>query len=302
MRGFSLPSSVEFRNSEFWLLAIAAGVSVVQMTLFSKSGDASLTGNGLLFWGVAAYLIWERRDRLNLNSSLLASLGGALLLSLVLVKGSTLYHEDPFIYISPLISLLGLGLLASGFKGLKQYWQEFLIISFLVPPAGLLSRVVDISEWTARASALILTSLTYKARREGVFIFLPKGGVEVYSGCSGIANIVHLVGVSVILLVMFPTTWTKRWLLMLCAVVIAFVVNAFRVALMAILSENTDLRMFEYWHKGDGSLVFSTLSVLLLCVCFYFLVFRTENELEAEDEPSTFDTDPAAPLEPTEDG
>jgi cyanoexosortase A len=300
MRGLSLPSSVEFKNSEFWLLAIAAGASVIQFTLFSKSGDAPLVGNGVLFWGVAMYLLWERRDRLRLNSSLFASLVGALLLSIWMVKGATLYHEDPFIYISPVISLLGLVLIASGFSGLKQYWQEFLIISFLVPPAGLLSKVIDISELSAKAAALILTSLTYNIRRQGVFIFLPNGGVEVYSGCSGIVNIVQLVGVSVILLLMFPTSWTKRWLLMLSAIITSFTVNAFRIALMAVLTVNIDKRTFEYWHKGDGSLIFSTIAVLILCIIFYFLIFRSEDDSEAEDIPDDFGVSPSTPLE-TED-
>jgi cyanoexosortase A len=298
MRGFSLPSSVEFKNSEFWLLAIAAGVSVIQFALFSKSGDAPLVGNGMLFWGVAMYLIWERRDRLRLNSSLFASLVGASLLSIWMVKGATLYHEDPFIYASPVISLLGLVLLASGFSGLKQYWQEFLIISFLVPPAGLLSKVIDISEFSAKAAAVVLTSLTYTVRRQGVFIFLPNGGVEVYSGCSGIVNIVQLVGVSVILLLMFPTTWTKRILLILSAVVTSFTVNAFRIALMAILTVNINKKTFEYWHKGDGSLIFSTIAVLILCVIFYFLIFRSEDD--SEEDSGDFDLNSSTPLE-TED-
>lgn len=60
------------------------------------------------------------------------------------------------------------------------------------------------------------------------------------------------------------------------AIAIAFTVNGFRVALMAILANAQDRVGLDYWHVGDGSLIFSMISVGLFGLFCYFLL-RLEN-------------------------
>jgi exosortase/archaeosortase family protein len=76
---------------------------------------------------------------------------------------------------------------------------------------------------------------------------------------------------------MFPTTLSKKILTPVMAVFLAFIVNGFRVALMAVLAHSNEAA-FKYWHEGDGSLIFSMLAVLIFGFFCHFLLLRNESE------------------------
>jgi len=86
----------------------------------------------------------------------------------------------------------------------------------------------------------------------------------------------HLLGLAVLYLVMFPTDWTRKVLVPVVAVSLAFVVNGFRVALMAVLAASSNLEAFEYWHTGSGSAIFSMISVFLFGLFCLFLLRQEE--------------------------
>jgi cyanoexosortase A len=269
----------QLKVPDFWLLAIATGLLAIHLTLTLRANDGSLLASSLLYWAAIASLIWSKRETLNLESNIFSTILGLLLIALVLIKSTFLIGFDPFLRISPLISALGIALTASGFKGLKQYWQELLILCFLAPPPSVLSELIDTSPVTARLSTLLLWYGGFDVVRQGVNIVLPNGGVEVYSGCSGIENMFHLLGLSILFLATFPTHLIQKIFVPIVALSIAFFVNGFRVALMAILAASTNKVAFEYWHKGEGSLIFSMISVMLFGIfCFFVLQQEDSND------------------------
>ncbi len=268
-RLITIPS---FKKSKFWLLGLATSLIAIHLTLTSRANDDSLLGTGLLFWIAVSSIIWSKQDSLNLNSDFLSSLGGLLLVALVLFKSAFVFQYDYFLRFSPLLSALGVALLASGFKGLKQYWRELLILCFLIPSPGAIALIIDISTLTAQFATVILWYLGFDVVRQGVFIHLANGSVEVYPGCSGIESMLQMSGLAVLFLVIFPTTKQEKIFVPLLAVLIAFTVNGFRVALMTVLAASSDLQALNYWHKGDGSLIFSTISVAFLGLYCLFLL------------------------------
>lgn len=272
MKATSLVSVKPLTNFKYWLLGIATGLITVHLTLTSRANDASLLGTSALFWSAICSLLWSRRNALILDSGVFSSFCGTLLIVLVLLKSLSVSGYDQFLRISPLISVLGVALLASGFKGLKQYWRELLIFCFLAPSPGAISLLIDISTFTAQFTTAILWYLEFEVSRQGVYINLPTGGVEVYPGCSGIENMLHLLGLAVLFLVMFPTTWLEKILVPVVAVFVAYVVNGARVALMVVLAASSNPQALYYWHKGDGSLLFSLISVLILGLFCLFLL------------------------------
>jgi exosortase/archaeosortase family protein len=54
------------------------------------------------------------------------------------------------------------------------------------------------------------------------------------------------------------------------------VVNGVRVALLAVLAGLSDPEILNYWHLGNGSLIFSLLAVIILSL-FLFVVYHWEN-------------------------
>lgn len=258
------------KNSEFWLLGIAAVLIAIHLNITWKSDNSNLWGVSVLFLTAVCYLIWEKRNTLSLKTGVISSFLGTLLIAAILIK-STSFSEN-FPYVSPFISAIGLGLLASGFKGLKQYWQELLLLFFLGVPKITLLWLIDISLLTAKFAAFVLWYSGFEVSRQGLNITLPTGTVEVYPGCSGMEAIIHLCGFAVLFLVMFPTDWGKKIIVPVIAILIGFVVNGVRVALMAVLAAPATQKAFEYWHKGDGSLIFSLVSVSIFGLFCLFLL------------------------------
>jgi cyanoexosortase A len=286
----------QYQNSYFWLLAIAAAIVTVQISLFLIWDEGRLFESFILFGGAIAYLIWDRYPALRLESSIFASVFGGILIGLVLLKSTTLGTYDPFLRIVPLLLLFGLALLASGFRGLSQYGREFLLICFFIPPPSTVSRIFDISPWAATLGETILYYLGFQVVRENVFIYIPNGGVEVYYGCSGIESMIHLLGLSVLLIALFPTNLWQKILLPCIAMAIAFFVNGFRIALLTLLSESSQNNSFEYWHTGTGSLIFSIISVLIFGYFFYYFFYRdTTIELDAANELEETDRSESLP-------
>ncbi|GAP97700.1 hypothetical protein NIES2104_42470 [Leptolyngbya sp. NIES-2104] len=184
----------------------------------------------------------------------------------VLSKSASISGNDIFLRVFPILSIAALVLIGSGFSGLKQHWQELFILCIFAIPPGLILLFLDPSSITAKVSGCILSALGFQVSIQGVLVSLPKGSIEVYSACAGVATMLQLFGVALMYLFLQPTKHYQKFLIPGFALLIAFLVNAFRVALMAVLVALGDQAAFEYWHVGNGSLVFSTIAVVIFCL------------------------------------
>ncbi|MFQ4142724.1 cyanoexosortase A [Chlorogloeopsis sp. ULAP02] len=267
------------KNTQLWLLGIGAGLIAINLTLTWKSGDVAQVGMSVLFLLAVASLLEDKRHNLNFESGIFPSVLGGLLIGIVLWQSATFDHGDLleiFLRVSPLISGLAVGLLASGFKGLKQYWQELTILFFLGIPKLLLSSLFDISPLTAKFSAFLLWYSGFEVSLQGVFINLPTGSVKVYSACSGIESICYLLGIAVICLLVFPIQPQRRILVLIMAIAFGFIINGIRVAMLAVISAQKNLQAFNYWHEGDGSLIFGIIQVMVFTLFYIFLLRQQE--------------------------
>jgi len=264
------------QEPKYWLLGIASGLIALHLTLTSRTNDTDLFGTMLLFWGVVAFLIWERHESLTFESGIFASFFGSSLIALILLKSSSISGYDFFIRATPFLSGISLALLASGTKGLKQYRQELLILAYTAIPPGLIGVFIDAAQITAKFSAFILHYLGFEVVRKGVFLILEKGSVEVNHGCSGVNAILQLLGLALVFLLMFPTTTGQKIVVPIVAILIAFVVNAARVALLALLVSLFQPEAFKYWHEGNGSVIFSMIAVFIFGLFCWFAILKDQ--------------------------
>ena len=266
------------KTSPFWLLTIGSGLMAIHLTLVWKADNPNTLGTSILFWSAVASLVWQRRDDLKLESGVFASLVGFLLIAVILMRSASIPLGGNFFDLIPVLSGLGLGLLASGFRGLKQYWTELVALFFIGAPRLLEPWIVDISPITAKFSAFVLWYSGFEAKLNGVYISLPTGTVEVYPGCSGIETMIHVFGLALLFLLMFPTTWIQKIIVPIVALSLGFFVNGFRVMLLAILVAQNNSEAFDYWHHRDGSFVFSIIAVLLFGLFCWFLLQYNDRE------------------------
>ena len=266
------------QDSRYWLLAIAAGLMTLSINLSMKSEFTDLGGTTLLFWVAVSSQLWKKRYILNLHSGIFSTLLGTSLITLVLFRYQFPYVDESFLRISPILSLLGFALLASGITGLKQYWQELLLLGFIVIPQHWLSQLVNLPKITAKFATFVLLYLGLPAQNDGYFVKLKSSYVEVDAGCSGISLIFQLLGIALIFLVMFPPKKSQVFFIPLISIILAFILNGMRVALMAYLNSYSQKSAFEYWHEGNGSLIFSLFGVIMFGFFCNFLTKLPEAE------------------------
>lgn len=244
---------------------------LLYLTLVVRAGDTAHLGMSVLFILAAGLLLWEKRQSLKFGSGSGSRLMGAVLISRVLWESCFLQADEyqTTLRLLPLIAALGVGLVASGFRGLKQYRQEFTILFFLGIPSILVRFIADVSPITAAFSATLLWLTGFDVTTtQSVYINLSGGSIQVYEGCSGMESMVYLLGISVVCINLFPVARIKQILLVGLAVLTGFVVNGVRVALMAILAASQQQATFEYWHEGDGSLIFGVAAIGIFALIF----------------------------------
>jgi len=255
-----------FYSPQFWLLGIGAGLIAIHLHWLWRSGDIDKLNISLILWGAAFYMLWNRHRAIEFTSGPLSSLVGIAIIALVLLRSLFLrVPNDSLMEVSPFLTAVGLGLAASGIRGLKQYWREFLLMGVSVVPRVVvetaLNQVVSINLVAAKFANFLLWYLGFDVSRQGVNILLPTGVVEVNSACSGLDSMLMLLRLSVLVLLMWPTRLVDKLFIPVMAVLLAFLVNGIRIVLMAILVAFSNHETFEYWHQGGGSQIFSLILI-----------------------------------------
>lgn len=270
-------------NSKFWLWTCAIGLVLVNLDLSWKIiGNFDKLTVSALFWTAILYLLWTKRFLLDFKSDVFSSFLGLSIIIAILGKSISLFwFESFYIKLSALFSFLGLGLLASGIKGLKQYKQEFLVLLLLLFPdilENLIFRSFDISELAAKFTTFLFWYLGFNVSRQGIDVILPTGTIEIYPGCSGLNAIITLLQLGLLLILVFPLTMNQKFIIPFAGIFFAFFINIFRLILMALLVASHNHEGFEYWHGSPGAGIFSTISILTFgCFCYFLL--RNEPKL-----------------------
>jgi cyanoexosortase A len=269
----------------FLLLVLGTAIIAIHLTLIFKIGSSDRQITSMLFWATAAYLIWERQDKLQFQTGVVASTIGGIAILLLLLK-CTGYCEESFLIGYPFIASIALALLASGFRGWRSYWREILLLFFAGIPEVLMAKFTDPSPVTAQFASSMLWYAGLPVTRKGIYLMLPGGSVQVYSGCSGVVAMTQLLGMAVLFLMLLPLPWKwyQKLIIPVAAVAIGFLVNAMRVSLMAILVSQQQMAAFNYWHDGSGSLVFSVIGTGFLVVLVWLLIKVFDPKQPAQEE------------------
>jgi cyanoexosortase A len=271
------------QKPKYWLLAIAISLIAIHLTLVSKTAPTFFLGTSILFWLAVASRIWEKRHTLSLKAGVFSRCLGTTLIVLILFKSLPLTGYDSFLRLFPLISALGIGLLASGIKGLKQYWQELILLCVLAIPPELIAKpinqLIGVSALTGKFSSFVLLQLGYEVSSQGEFIIQPEGSIWVSPECAGLVTLLWLLQLSALFLAMFPLQWSQKILVPIVAVLTGFVVNGLRIAHLAVLAVSNQ-EAFNYWHSENAQ-IFSLIDVLIIGLFCFFLIRQEPVEDES---------------------
>jgi exosortase len=110
-----------------------------------------------------------------------------------------------------------------------------------------------------------LQQLGIPALREGNIIHLANAQLFVAEACSGLRSLMALITLGVVFAYFFRKSLVERILIVLSAIPIAILVNAFRVALTGILTHNFGQKAADgVIHTTEGLFTFGIAFLLLL--------------------------------------
>jgi exosortase/archaeosortase family protein len=132
--------------------------------------------------------------------------------------------------------------------------------------------------WIDRAAGYAMTA-------DGNILRMPNDALNVVSGCSGLYGITLLFVLAALVAALFPTTARQRVALFASSVLIGFLVNAARIAVLAVAVMRGEDTMFEYWHQGLGSMFFTIASTAAACLAWWPMFRRWRPASPDRDPP-----------------
>ncbi|MEB3174334.1 MAG: cyanoexosortase A [Cyanobacteriota bacterium] len=265
------------QRTDVWLGGLGIALAGLHLLLLDKAKEEHLFSISLLMWLTVASLLWDRRRELSFKSDTFSTVFGAVLLLSILARN--LIPTDLSLRLLPLVGGISLALLASGYRNLRQYWREITALTLLLLAKLITTflNAINLPLFTAKVATFLLWLGGFEVYREGVYIELSKGKVEVLGACSGVESILLVVCVAVLFFFLIPVSHVQKIICLLIAALIGFVVNAVRVIIMALLVDIGDKPGFDYWHGSDGSLSFAVVSVCLFGLYCWLAYVRNYN-------------------------
>jgi len=257
-------------------IAAAAAVSVLSLWLF-WDGLALMAswwlGNPeyshcILIPPIAAFLIWQQKDRLEQLpfpgswwGVALVLLGGALL---VLGQLGTIYTVVQYAY---LVTLYGLVLSFTGSRAFRVLLVPMFILLFMIPlPQFFLFNL------SAKLQLLSSAMGVGFMRLFGIAVFLEGnvidlGGyrLQVAEACDGLRYLFPLMTLSFLMAYFYKGAFWKRAVVFLSSVPITLLMNSWRIGTIGVMVEHWGIGMAEgFLHQFQGWMVFMLSAGLLL--------------------------------------
>lgn len=224
---------------------------------------------GLLIPLLVLYLIWDNRKAFT-SIEAKPSWGGLILLILGLTMFwiGELGGEYLTLYLSLTLTVIALCWVAMGWKKLRTIMFALLFSLAMYPPPNFLHNKITfkLKLISSEVGVWLLHLYGMSAYREGNVIDLGFTQLQVVDACSGLRYLFPLMVLAVLMAYFFKAALWKKSILLLSAVPLAILVNAFRIALTGILFELWGPAVAEgFFHGFSGWFIFMFgLFVLLL--------------------------------------
>ena len=249
--------------------AIAVAVfAPILYYMFLHWGQVADYSHGYLIAPLSAYFIWERRKvlaRTPIEPSWLGLI--PLALGALALAVGRLGVELMSMRVAFVLTLIGIQVLMLGIAMSRVLAFPLCFLFLMVPlPQSLVNVIAFPLQLTAADLAVnTLHLFGFPVLREGNILILPQTRLFVHEACSGLRSLMALGTLGVLFAYFFRKSWLERIVLVASTIPIAVVVNAFRVALTAVLTYAWGAQMAEgAIHQTEGFFTFAMAFALLM--------------------------------------
>jgi exosortase len=226
--------------------------------------------HGFLIVPLAAYLIWERRDRLRQLTLRPTWWGLAIVCGSVAVLLAGLLGAELFLSRIAIIgTLIGGVLFVLGWAYLRVLMFPAAILLLMIPiPAIIYNQIVfPLQLLASRVGESSLAVAGIPVLREGNVLILANTSLEVAEACSGIRSLISLLTLGIVYGYFTDPRVSVRTIIALSTVPVAIVANGLRVAGTGIAAHYYGPEAAEgFFHTFAGWLVFVVAFLLLFII------------------------------------
>lgn len=263
------------RTSRNYLAAaglVLAGMALVYWQVFAKLvadwyNDDNYS-HGFLIIPIAAYLAWERREKLKTIAASPSFFGlvvvvGSLAVLLAGVLGSELFLQR----ISIVGTVVGSVLFLFGWQAARVLIFPLAFLLLMIPiPAIIFNQLAfPLQLLASRFGETAMGLANVPVLREGNVLILANTTLEVAEACSGIRSLVSLLTLAIVLGYFADRRMWVRILVAVASVPVAVLTNGMRVAGTGIAAHRFGAAAAEgFFHEFSGWLVFVAAFALLI--------------------------------------
>jgi len=226
--------------------------------------------HGFLIPPLAAYLVWERWDRLKATATSPSLFGLVVIAGSVVVLLAGYLGAELFLSrIALMGALIGSVLYVLGWRHLKLLAFPLGVLLLMIPiPAIIFNQVVFPLQLVAsQAGEMTLSAVGIPVLREGNIITLANTTLEVAEACSGIRSLVSLLTLAIVFGYFTDPRSGIRTVIALSAIPVAILANALRVAGTGIAAHYYGSAAAEgFFHSFSGWIVFIAAFAMLLII------------------------------------
>jgi exosortase D (VPLPA-CTERM-specific) len=248
------------------LLVVATWSSLGNMVQHWEGSEEY--GYGFMIPFVAAFLIWQRKDRLSRLEFSGSWFGLAILLvGLLIVFAGQLGTLNSVTQYGFLISLVGGAWSLMGWRAFRVILTPLLLLFLMVPlPPFLYNNLSSqLQLISSQIGVAVIRLFGISVYLEGNVIDLGTYKLQVVEACSGLRYLFPLVSLSIIAAYFYRDAIWKRIVVVLSSIPITVFMNSFRIGVIAMLVEYGGLAQTEgFLHYFEGWAVFMGCVALLI--------------------------------------
>jgi exosortase len=268
-----LPTGIGSRRAAILSAVATSALAVVIFApilyyMILNWGQVADYSHGYLIAPLSAYFIWERRKKLA-RTPIEPSWYGVIPLALgaLALAIGRLGVEQMSMRVAFVLTLIGLQVLLLGIPISRVLAFPLCFLFLMVPLPQSLVNVVAFPLQLIAADLAVHTLQYFDlpVLREGNILHLPENNLFVKDACSGLHSLLALGTLGILFAYFFRKSWPERILLVASTIPIAIVVNAFRVALTAVLTYTWGPQMADgAIHQTEGFFTFGLAFALLM--------------------------------------
>lgn len=280
--------SIAYR-SPHWGWVIASLAAILLVAIFFEGLEAMVGqwsgmeeySHGFLLPFIALFLIWQKKDRLEVIEFTGAWAGLALTIFgfALYVAGelSTLFIIVQYAF---LVVVMGVALSLLGWRGFKLIFVPLVLLVLMIPLPNFLYQSLSsqLQLISSEIGVAVIRLFGISVYLEGNVIDLGSFKMQVVEACSGLRYLFPLMTLGFVAAYFFKGVFWKRTVIFLSTIPITVLMNSFRIGMIGITVEFWGPEMAEgFLHDFEGWVVFMASTAVLVAEMWLFAKFGKES-------------------------